>query len=311
MKSINELLETKKKLLKQINSFPYDGYPEIKSAADKKRYIYIRKTVAGKKKSTYVAPYEEVLFNSLRSDYEAMRKLQHELNKVTYELAKLGYADKGDNPKIIRNIGFIKSNIKNIIYDQTIVEGIGCTFAQTEAILENRPVDNMTPKDIQKILNLKRAWEFVLDNDVAHSPTDYYLLTNISQKVNENDIPDAGKLRTTPVKIGGSSYKPPIPIESLVKEQLNDLFHSKKPKIDIAIDILCYCTKSQLFTDGNKRTAVITCNHYLLNNGLGYLSIGFNDDAKFKKHLIAYYENKNDDIKGFLKKHCFHSIDEK
>ena len=95
------------------------------------------------------------------------------------------------------------------------------------------------------------------------------------------------------------------------EEQLNNIFRSKKSKIDIAIDILCYCTKSQLFTDGNKRTAVIACNHYLLNNGLGYLSINFNDDAKFKTYLIAYYENKDNNIKNFLRKRCFHSIDKK
>ena len=67
--------------------------------------------------------------------------------------------------------------------------------------------------------------------------------------------------------------------------------------------------KKQLFLDGNKRTAGITCNHYLLNNGLGYLSIGFDNDAKFKKLLVDYYENKNDNLKSFLKKCCFHSID--
>lgn len=43
----------------------------------------------------------------------------------------------------------------------------------------------MTATDVQKILNLKHAWEFILDRDVVASRSDYYMLSHIARLVNE------------------------------------------------------------------------------------------------------------------------------
>ena len=40
----------------------------------------------------------------------------------------------------------------------------------------------------QKILNLKHAWEFILDSDVAQADTDYYLLCHIDGNYVGEDI---------------------------------------------------------------------------------------------------------------------------
>ena len=45
-----------------------------------------------------------------------------------------------------------------------------------------------------------------------------------------------GKLRTTPVNIGGTSWKPTFPIESQIKEELEVLLNQEnKTKTEIAI----------------------------------------------------------------------------
>ena len=62
--------------------------------------------------------------------------------------------------------------------------------------------------------------------------------------------------------------------------------------------------KKQLYLDGNKRTAVIFANHYLISRGMGLIVIPAEFVDEFKKHLIDYYENKNDDIKAFLRNKC-------
>jgi hypothetical protein len=59
--------------------------------------------------------------------------------------------------------------MKSSIYDQAVLEGVATTFPQTEEILDNGTVNGMTADDVQKILNLKHAWEFILDKDVLHS----------------------------------------------------------------------------------------------------------------------------------------------
>ena len=60
--------------------------------------------------------------------------------------------------------------MKSNIYDQAILEGVATSFPQTEDIIDNGIVNGMTASDVQKILNLKHAWEFILDRDVIAYP---------------------------------------------------------------------------------------------------------------------------------------------
>lgn len=48
---------------------------------------------------------------------------------------------------------------------------MGTSFPQTEEIIENGIVNGVSATDVQKILNLKHAWEFILDQDVLQSET--------------------------------------------------------------------------------------------------------------------------------------------
>ena len=76
-----------------------------------------------------------------------------------------------------------------------------------------------------------------------------------------------------------------------------------------AIEILLYVMKSQMFIDGNKRTAVIFANHYLISKGLGLIVIPAELTEKYKELLISYYEGKDkNEIKEFLKTLCYIKI---
>ena len=164
----------------------------------------------------------------------------------------------------------------------------------------------MTANDIQKILNLKHAWEFILDNDVIQAKSDYYLLCHIAKLVNEGFFANGGKIRGVPVAIGGSTYKPPIPVESIVKDKISDILSSKELPIDIAIKLCMYSMKTQVFIDGNKRASVIFANHYLIAHGQGFLVIPEEHVSEFKKKLVAYYEGEDINvISNFLKEKCW------
>ncbi len=89
---------------------------------------------------------------------------------------------------------------------------------------------------------------------------------------------------------------------------MNKLFNSKKDDIEKAIDILLYVMKKQLFLDGNKRTAVIFANHYLISRGIGLIVIPSELVSDFKKLLINYYENDANEIKDFLYNKCLTKI---
>ena len=92
-----------------------------------------------------------------------------------------------------------------------------------------------------------------------------------------------------------------------MKEDLS-LILSKDTSYDVAIELLLYVMKKQLFLDGNKRTAVIFANHYLISKGLGLIVIPAELVPEFKNHLINYYEDKNQSIIEFLYKKCLTKI---
>lgn len=94
------------------------------------------------------------------------------------------------------------------------------------------------------------------------------------------------------VTIGGTNYIPPIPQESEIVDPFNHMIESKKEAIDVAIDLCLYTMKTQPFNDGNKRTAVIFANHYLISKAGGLLVIPKAYVKEFKKLLVSYYEEK-------------------
>ena len=145
--------------------------------------------------------------------------------------------------------------------------------------------------------------EFTFSSQLPFHQT--YLLCHIAKLVNEGFFTDGGRIRSVPVTIGGSSYKPPIPIESIVKENITEILESETTEIDTAIKLCMYCMKTQVFIDGNKRASVIFANHYLIALGQGFLVIPEEHVPEFKKKLVAYYEGEDlTVISEFLKKYC-------
>lgn len=302
---IQKLLQEKSDYQARANLIPYDGSPEIKENNSGK-YLYIRKRVGSRLTSTYVDVYSEDLYQLLLRNARELRELRKNIRKIDKQLAALGYVSAELEPRVIQNLDFARANMKANIYDQAVLEGVATSFPQTEDIINNGTVNGMTATDIQKILNLKHAWEFILDSDVIQAKSDYYLLCHIAKLVNEGFFADGGRVRGVPVTIGGSTYKPPLPIESIVKERIDEILNSGKEIIDIAIELCMYSMKTQIFLDGNKRASVIYANHYLIAHGQGFLVIPENHVPEFKKKLVAYYEGEPlETISDFLKKNCW------
>lgn len=303
--NIQELLQQRADYQARLNLLPYDGNPEIKEKGSGK-YLYIRKRVAGKLTSTYVAIYSDELYQLLLRNAKEAKELKKNIRRINKNLLQLGYEDGEIGERLRKNLEFARVNMKANIYDQAVLEGVATSYPQTEEIIDNGKVNGVSATDVQKILNLKHAWEFILDQDVIQSETNYYMLCHIARIVNEGFFYDGGRIRGVPVTIGGSSYVPPLPIESVIKEQLTEIIMQKKQDVDIAIDLCLYCMKTQVFLDGNKRTAVIFADHYLIAHGMGFLVIPEKEVPEFKKLLVAFYEGKDKDIiYSFMKARCW------
>ena len=302
---IQSLLEQRAEVNARLNLIPYDGSLEIKDR-DGKKYIYIRKRVLGRNTSTYVNLYSDELFASISRLLKDAKEYKKQIRKINNELAKLGYTEQELSSRVLLNIDFARANMKSNIYDQAILEGIATTFPDTETIIENGIVNGMTPTDVQKILNLKHAWEFIMDKDVVVSKSSYSILCYIASLVNEGFYTYGGRIRCVPITIGGTSYIPPLPMENIIKEKIEKILNKNDEPVNIAIELCLYCMKTQIFNDGNKRASVIFANHFLISKGVGLLVIPESKVSEFKKILVAYYEDRdNGEILEFMKKYCW------
>lgn len=306
---IQELLRSRADLNARLNLIPYDGTPEIKERGNEK-YLYVRKRVAGKQTSTYVGAYTEELYNLLLRNAREAREIRKELRSIDKQLANAGYSEDELSSDVINNIAFARANMKMNIYDQAVLEGVATSFPQTEEIIDNGKISGVTATDVQKILNLKHAWEFILDRDVIASRSDYYMLSHIARVVNEGFFAEGGRIRGVPVTIGGSSYVPPLPNELDVKEKIREIIEESDEVINTAIKLCLYCMKTQIFLDGNKRASVIFANHYLISHGGGFLVIPEKEVPEFKRLLVKYYEGEDITvIADFMKKYCWKKIE--
>lgn len=306
-KEIINLIKNKQILEMELKSLAY-GAVEIREK-NSNQYIYVHYRKDGVALTKYVGEYSDHLYNIVLNNSIRAKEIKKQIREINKLLKDLNYVEEEINEKVKRNIDFAKRNLIDTIYKQAILEGVETTFADTENIIEGGKVNNMTSDDILKIINLKHAWEFILNKNVILSHTNYALLCEINKMVEEGFYYTAGKIRNVPVTIGGTKWKPELPIESMIKEELQEIVDQKKEDIDTAIELLLYIMKKQIFIDGNKRTAIIVSNHYLISRGRGIIVIPVELTEQFKNLLILYYEGKDSNkIKKFLKEKCYLEI---
>ena len=304
---IMNLLQSKQVLEHELQSLAY-GSVEIRENESNK-YIYVHYREDGVALTKYVGEYSDELYNLVLNNSIKAKQLKKQIRGIIKKLKQLNYTEEELSEKVEQNIDFAKRHLVDTIYKQAILEGVATTFADTESIIEGGKVNNMTSEDIIKIVNLKHAWEFILNKNVVLSDTNFALLCEINKMVEEGFYYTAGKVRNTPVTIGGTTWKPDLPIESVIREELEEIFSKELDDIDRAIELLLYTMKKQVFIDGNKRTAVIYSNHYLISKGKGIIAIPAELTEEFKDLLIPYYEGRDEkEIKKFIKEQCYMSI---
>ena len=304
---IMNLLQSKQVFEHELQSLSY-GSVEIRENNSNK-YIYVHYREDGVALTKYVGEYSDELYNLILNNSIKAKQLKKQIKEITKKLKQFNYIEEELSEKVEQNIDFAKRHLVDTIYKQAILEGVATTFADTESIIEGGKVNNMTSEDILKIVNLKHAWEFILNKNVVLSDTNFALLCEINKMVEEGFYYTAGKVRNTPVTIGGTTWKPDLPIESVIREELEEILSKELNDIDKAIELLLYTMKKQVFIDGNKRTAVIYSNHYLISKGKGIIAIPAELTEEFKDLLIPYYEGRDEkEIKKFIKEKCYMSI---
>ena len=116
-----------------------------------------------------------------------------------------------------QNLSFIKNNLILIIYNSARLEGINTTYPDTKTILEGVNVPSLKLDEINCILNLRDAWNYVLTN--IDSKINLEFICKVNSYVSRNESLEWGVLRNGKVGINGVDYIPDIPIK---EENINE-----------------------------------------------------------------------------------------
>lgn len=204
------------------------------------------------------------------------------------------------------NIFLAKKMLVSSIYSSAKIEGLNVTFPETQTILDGINVSKVKLDDITCILNLRDAWNYVINNIDEEVNLDFICMVN--SFVSRNESLEWGKLRSGKVGISGTSYVSSVPLKEEVEKNIKEIMSIENITLR-AIKYMLYGMRSQLFWDGNKRTSTIIANKIMINNGKGIILVQEEYILEFNKLLTEYYNTSNDEkLIEFIYNNCIVGI---
>lgn len=168
----------------------------------------------------------------------------------------------------------MKQQVDEMIYSSVVIEAIPATFEQTREIIETGAATGVGRESIGKILNIKRAWEYLLMNYRDEPSWDTY--SDYNRLIGEGCVEDAGTLRAPGSVIVGTGMQDPyIPPPVSGEDDFNRILDTAKGSFtdidDAAAALFLMLCRAQFFHDGNKRSAQLLVNHLLAHMDAGYV----------------------------------------
>lgn len=200
------------------------------------------------------------------------------------------------------NVFLAKERLNSIIYNSVKLEGFNTNYFNVKKILNGSNVPSLKLDEINCILNLRDAWNFVLSN--IDEPIILELICKINAFVSRGESLEWGVLRTGKVGINGVDYIPDIPDETKIIADIKNIM--KEENITKrSLVLMLYLMRTQAFWDGNKRTSMIVANKIMIENGCGVITIKEEYFKEFNSLLTEYYNtNKMESLLEFLYNNC-------
>jgi Fic family protein len=206
-----------------------------------------------------------------------------------------------------QNIFLAKKVLVSNIYNSAKLEGINTTYPDTKTILDGINVPTLKLDEINCILNLRDAWNYVLSS--IDSDINLEFICKVNSYVSRNESLEWGVLRTGKVGINGVDYIPDVPIKEKVVDEINSILR-EECETKRAINLMLYLMRSQVFWDGNKRTSMIVANKIMIENGCGIITIKEEFINEFNNLLTKYYNTGNmTEIEYFIYNKCIYGLE--
>lgn len=175
------------------------------------------------------------------------------------------------------------------------IEGNTYTLLETELLLkEQQTAQGKTKDDATMLLNHKATIDFIIEHPDYLEPLTKLRLEDVhSLLIKELGIET--HIRNSRVGISGTNYKPLDNAYQITEaiEAMCELIQTKQSVFEKAFLALLLISYIQPFEDGNKRTARIVSNAFLINNKYCPISFRTIDSIDYKKAMLIFYEQNN------------------
>lgn len=188
----------------------------------------------------------------------------------------------------------------NYTYDSNRIEGSTLTMQETHLVVnEGLTISGKSMQEHLEAVNHYEAIDFIegLVKNKEHlterilNEIHYLILNGIDRR-------NAGKYRTVPVFISGSSHKPPQPY--LIAKQMEEVFeyyHASKTSVHpiiLAADMHEKVVTVHPYIDGNGRTSRLIMNLILLQNGFTIANIKGDNTSRLNYYkALEMVQTKN------------------
>jgi fido (protein-threonine AMPylation protein) len=223
-------------------------------------------------------------------------------NETAYlpDVLKTHLHELGRTPDRGRPAGTYAREILNrllidLSWSSSRLEGNTYSLLDTRELIERgTAAAGKDAKETQMILNHKAAIELLVEA-AEEVGVNRFTITNLHALLADNLLEDpqnAGKLRTTPVAIGASTYVPTA-IPQLIEEMFSrivDVGEAIRDPFEQSFFLMVHIPYLQPFVDVNKRTSRLATNIPLIRRNLVPLSFLDVPEQQYIDGLIGVYE---------------------
>lgn len=214
---------------------------------------------------------------------------------IRTHLDALGRTADGNRPAGTYARDILNRLLIDLSWSSSRLEGNTYSLLDTRELIEHgTAAAGKDAKETQMILNHKAAIELLVES-AAEVGVNRYTITNLHAILADNlleDARNAGRLRTTPVAIGASTYVPTA-IPQLIEEMFNrlaDLGGAIRNPFEQSFFLMVHLPYLQPFVDVNKRTSRLAANIPLIRRNFVPLSFLDVPEQTYIDGLVGIYE---------------------
>ena len=204
----------------------------------------------------------------------------------------------------------IDKYLVDYVYNAARIEGVNTKYLDTKMLVDENIEPNLDADKVIILKNLKDAYKALKDKEFLNQPIDIYTMNKVNLLINGRGLVHrAGQFRIDNVYITNCKYVPPVPDEYVINNKIKDIVEQDKDPLEIGIELYLYVMRSQPYIDGNKRTANVFANLYLLQNDCPIISVHADKKKTFLAQLSRFYEtNDMKAIMETIKKYGLYNI---